>query len=87
MNDQIKDIRKILKSTKNIDFNTCHYSVDEKCNSIYNWNRNNDVEFDLSFVESIHDYYLSKGKCSYKQTASLDNIIEKFKIDVGRWLV
>lgn len=62
-----------------------HFTPEEKCTAIYNWKRNSEVEFDLSFVESVHDYYLKWGKCSDKQIYALDRIIKKFKIDIERW--
>lgn len=82
-NDAIKRI--MGKNISSMDTNTAHFTVDDKCTSIYHWRKNSDVQFDLSFVESVHDHFLKYGKCSDKQISALDKIISKFSIDVDKW--
>ena len=69
--------------TKNT--NLSHFTPAEKCTAIYRWQQSSNVTFDLSFVESIHDYYIQRGRCSDKQIAALDKILNKFNIDLDRW--
>jgi len=75
-----------IRSTMGADLlNLTNFTPDEKCNAIYNWKMNSSVNLNLSFVESVHDFYLKRGEVTSKQEAALDNIITKFNIDLDRW--
>ena len=86
MATQIEKIRKILgeKSTTQ-EIEIAHFTMEEKFSAIYNWKSHADVNFDLSFVESVHDKFLSYGRCTPRQIAAIDRILGRYRIDVGRW--
>ena len=83
---EIDKIQKILKKKPiEVNQNISHYNADDKCTAIFNWQVNTESSFDLSFVESVHNYYIRHGRCSEKQTIAIDNIITRFNIDIDRW--
>jgi hypothetical protein len=84
---QLEKINRIIGkgNASKADQNLAHFNVDEKCTAIYNWKNNTKTEFDMSFVESVHDYFERMGRCSNNQIIALDKIINKFKIDISKW--
>ncbi len=86
--NQINNIQRILNKDKSeADNNISHFTIEEKCSAIANWYQCSEIKFDMSFVNSVHDHFIRFGKCSEKQIYAVDKIINKFKIDVDRWVL
>lgn len=86
MQNDLKKIKEIMGDNaplKSLQVN--QYQPDEKISAIYNWKRASSVSFDTSFVDSLYDQYLQRGKLSDKQVAALDKIITKFNICLDTW--
>ena len=54
----------------------------EKCEAILCWADEKDRGFDTGFVESVADQLEAGRDPSEKQMAAIDNIIDKFHIEV-----
>ena len=80
-----KSITEILNTKPKEDGNIAHYSAQEKCMAITEFMRSNTINFDLTFVKSVDDYYSTNGHCSHAQIGALDKIIRSYNISVGMW--
>lgn len=56
-----------------------------KLSAILNWALDEKPDFDTKFVESVQAQLESKGSISTRQMEAVDNIIDRFKIDVEAW--
>jgi len=42
--------------------------------------------FDPDFIESVHNHYEASGRITTRQRNALDNIVDKFDIDIQSYL-
>lgn len=56
-----------------------------KLSAILNWASDEKPDFDTAFIESVQAQLESKGSISTRQMEAVDNIIDRFKIDVEAW--
>jgi len=61
------------------------YSYDDKCDAIIAWAEFNE-NFDSSAIESMKDWASDSGFFTSSQQRAIDNIIEKWNIDVDKWM-
>lgn len=86
--EQIEKIQKIMAGeNKGPKTNWEDFTLEEKLTAIYRWKRHSGVNFDLTFVESVHESYIKYKKVSEKQMAGIDKIIARFNIDLDTWSV
>lgn len=62
-------------------------TTEEKIKAVGVWAETAAPEsFDSSFVESLAEQYEDRGSISPRQEQALDNIIDKFEIDLAQYL-
>lgn len=61
------------------------YSEEDKINAVLRWSEEAEEaeDFDASFVESLQTGLEKYGRLTERQEDALDNIIERWRIDVG----
>ena len=63
------------------------HSEEDKIKAVLAWAETDSPEsFDSSFVESLSEQYEERGSISPRQAMALDNIIDKFEIDIAQYL-
>lgn len=54
---------------------------EEKIDLVLKW-AENVPEFDITFIESLKDYYDQHSELTFAQSEALDRIIKKWNIDI-----
>lgn len=64
-----------------------YHSDEEIINGMMDWiDTDRPERFDPSFIESVHEYFEEHGTISSGQRNALDNIVDKFDIDIDQYL-
>lgn len=83
--EQARRVQDILRKPNIMDEATKHVPTEDKCAAILAWAKATEVNFDTSFVDNVHNYIMTSGKCSDKQTSAIDKIISRFSINLTEW--
>lgn len=63
------------------------FSTDEKIEGVLDWAGSDAPDsFDSTFIENLRDHFENHGNLSIGQVEALDNIIEKFGIDLQDYI-
>ena len=88
--EQIKKIQNTLKKTDNniLDFDkNLDFPIKDKLSAILNWSDKSGVVFDTAVVEGIaQNIEKYNGHGTHNQVRAINNIINRFRIDVSYWV-